>query len=288
MSVNAAPRSSISVGLLNPLQILRNLWRQRELTWQLTCREISLRYRGAYLGTVWSLVNPLLMLVIYTFVFSTIFHSRWDGQPEGQAGKTYFALELYGGLLPFTVFADVIGRAPTIILTVPNYVKKVVFPLEVLPIVALGTALFQSFVSVVILLIGVLVFQHAVSSALWLLPLAYLPLILFTLGLGWFLTSLGTYIRDLAQGIVPVIQILTFLTPIFYPISIVPISVRPMLLANPLTVIVQGFRETLLEGKSGHIIGTVPWVAWTAFSALLALSGYVFFMKTKRGFADVL
>jgi len=191
-------------------------------------------------------------------------------------------------LLAFTVFADVIGRAPTIILTVPNYVKKVVFPLEVLPIVALGTSLFQSFVSVAILLIGVGVFQHSVSSALWMLPLAYVPLVLVSLGLGWFLASLGTYIRDLAQGVVPVIQILTFLTPIFYPITIVPVSVRPMLLANPLTVVVQGFREALLEGRSGHIIGTFPWIAWTAFSAVLAMSGYVFFMKTKRGFADVL
>ncbi|HWE03025.1 MAG TPA: ABC transporter permease [Tepidisphaeraceae bacterium] len=287
MSVNAAPRSSISAGLLNPLQIVRKLWRQRELTWQLTCREISLRYRGAYLGTIWSLVNPLLMLVIYTFVFSTIFHSRWDGQPPGKAGETYFALELYAGLLPFTVFADVIGRAPTIVLSVPNYVKKVVFPLEVLPMVALGTALFQSFVSVAILLAGVAVFQRSVSSALWLLPLAYLPLILLSVGLGWFLTSLGTYIRDLAQGVVPVIQILTFLTPIFYPIGIVPISVRPMLLANPLTIIVQGFREALLPGQE-HVLGTVPWLTWTAMSALLAGVGYVFFMKTKRGFADVL
>jgi len=164
----------------------------------------------------------------------------------------------------------------------------VVFPLEVLPIVALGTSLFQSFVSVAILLIGVGVFQHSVSSALWMLPLAYVPLVLVSLGLGWFLASLGTYIRDLAQGVVPVIQILTFLTPIFYPITIVPVSVRPMLLANPLTVVVQGFREALLEGRSGHIIGTFPWIAWTAFSAVLAMSGYVFFMKTKRGFADVL
>lgn len=287
MPVEAARGSILPLGLLNPLQILRNLWRQRELTWQLTCREISLRYRGAYLGTLWSIANPLLMLVIYTFVFSTIFHARWEGQPDGPAGKTYFALALYAGLLPFTVFADVVGRAPTLVLSVPNYVKKVVFPLELLPMVALGSALFQSLVSVLILVTGVLIFQGKVSMALLLLPAAYLPLVLISVGLGWFLASMGTYMRDLAQGITPVLQILTFLTPIFYPMSNVPARLHPLLKANPLTVIVQGFRQALLNAPE-HVIGDPSWTIWLILSAVIAALGYVFFMKTKRGFADVI
>lgn len=287
MSVEGVVDSPTSEGLLNPLRISHTLWQRRDLIWQLTCREISQRYRGAYLGTIWSIVNPLLMLVIYTFVYSTIFKARWDGQPEGPAGKTYFAMALYAGLIPFTVFAEVVGRAPTLILTVPNYVKKVVFPLEVLPIVALGTALFQSLIGVAILALGVGIFQHTLSVGLLLLPLAYAPLILLTLGWGWMLASLGTYIRDLAQAVTPVLQFLVFLSPVFYPLSAVPPRVRPLLMFNPLTPIVQGFREALL-GVPMQTLGSTPWLIWTALAALLATAGYAFFIRTKRGFADVI
>ncbi len=268
-----------------PVQIARELWGRRELIQQLVYREIFLRYRGAYLGLIWSFVNPLLMLAIYTFVFSVIFHAQWEGQDKAPIPRTYFALSLFAGLLPFTVFAEMMNRAPMLILDVPNYVKKVIFPLEVLPIVTLGSAIFHSLVSAVILLVGMLVLHQMPTAKLALLPIAYIPLVSLCAGLGWILASVGTYVRDLGQGVLPAVQLLMFLTPVFYPVSAVPVSVQPWLTANPLTVIVQGFREALLN--QGQAIETLPWLVWTAISILLAWVGYGFFQKTRAGFADV-
>ena len=268
-----------------PIQVIRELRSRRELIQQLVHREIFLRYRGAYLGLIWSFVNPLLMLAIYTFVFSFIFHAQWDGQEKVAHPKTYFALSLFAGLVPFTVFAEVMNRAPMLILSVPNYVKKVIFPLEVLPIVTLGSALFHSLVSTAILLAGMLLLHQMPTARLVLLPIAYIPLVCLCAGLAWILASVGTYIRDLGQGIVPTVQLLMFLTPVFYPISAVPESIQPWLKANPLTLIVGGFREAVLN--QGQVIESLPWMIWTAISILLAWAGYGFFQKTRAGFADV-
>jgi len=287
MNGDVASEVPTPAGSLNPAHVVRSLWGGRELILQLTRREISARYRGTYLGIIWSFITPLLMLVIYTFVFSIIFRARWEGQPEGPKGRTYFAICLFAGLIPFSFFAEMATRAPGLILGVPSYVRKVVFPLEVLPIITLGSALFHSLVSVVILLIGLVTLQGCLlSPQLLLLPVAYVPLILFCLGLAWLLAALGPFMRDLSHGVVPLVQMLSFLTPIFYPISAVPQPIRPILTANPLTLVVAGFRQALLNQE--HVIGTGPWLAWTGASALLAVIGYAFFVRVKRGFADVL
>src|SRR5262249_6606289 len=134
---------------LNPCRMLISLWRHRELILQLTVREISGRYRGAYLGVLWSFISPLLMLLTYTFVFSMIFHAKWS-EAEQATRLDQFALTLFAGLIPFTVFSETVNRAPTLILGVPNYVKKVVFPLEILPVVVLGSAIVHSLISIAI------------------------------------------------------------------------------------------------------------------------------------------
>ena len=183
------------------------------------------------------------MLIIYTVVFSTIFHTTWADQPGGHPGRGYFAACLFAGLIPFNVFAETLSRAPTLILSVPNYVKKVVFPLEILPVVALGSAIIHSLVSVIILVIASLVLERSIPPWWHCCHWQFVPkLVLICLGMGWFLASLGTYMRDLAQGIIPVVQVMMFLTPIFYPVSTVPGPMRSMLAANPLTLVVQGFR----------------------------------------------
>lgn len=270
--------------LFNPLNAVQSFWKYRELIWELTKREIKKQYQGSYFGFVWTLIVPLMMLLIYTFVFSIVFQARWSGSAENTPPQD-FALILFAGLTPFNVFSAVVNQSPGLIINVPNYVKKVIFPLEILPVVILGSALFTSVIYVGLILIGNLILYHAVPVSILLLPLAYLPLIFLTLGLSWFLSSLGVFIRDIGQAVVVVVQVLFFTTPIFYPITSVPEGFQAILKINPLTEIVNFFRHTLLLNHP------VDWFAWgrlTLLTIIFALLGYVWFMKTKKGFADVL
>lgn len=284
MSVTIGPRRGSAVRYLDPVRMARSLWRHRDLTARLIGQEVVQRYRGSYLGIVWSLVTPILMLSVYAFVFSVVFQARW-GELGGSPRPGEFALTLFAGLIPFGVFSEVVNRAPSLVLAVPNYVKKVVFPLEILPVVAVGSALVHSLISAAILLAGCLLFLGSVSPTVVLLPLAYLPLILLALGLCWFLASLGVYVRDIGHAIGVVTQVLFFVSPIFYPVSAMPERLRPALYANPLTEIISGFRRTTLWGES---LAWGPWSALTLCTAAIALLGYAWFMQTRKGFADVM
>jgi len=284
MSVVLSPRTGSAATYLDPVRMIRNLWRHRELIRQLTTQEVAQRYRGSFLGIVWSFVTPMLMLLVYAFVFSVVFQVRW-GEATQSSQRGEFALLLFAGLIPFGVFTEVVNRAPSIVLSAPNYVKKVVFPLEILPVAALGSAIVHSLISAAILLVAGLPLLGYVSPAAVLLPVAYLPLVLLTVGLGWFLASLGVYVRDIGQVIGVATQILLFLSPIFYPVSAVPEAFRLVLHVNPLTPILTDFRRTLLWGA-------VPaWETWTIVtlgSAVVTVLGYAWFMQTKKGFADVM
>jgi lipopolysaccharide transport system permease protein len=269
---------------INPVRITRSLWRCRALIWSLTKRELSQRYRGSFLGALWTFIVPLFMLLIYTFVFGVVFKARWqvDG-PETPTGE--FALILFAGLTPFNLFSEVANRSPNLIVNMTTYVKKVVFPLEILPVVAVGAALINSFVNVGLLVIANLIIMHSFSWAIIFLPLAYVPLLLLCLGVGWFLSSLGVYVRDVAQGIGIVVQILFFLTPIVYPITAVPPALQPILSINPLTFIADSFRQSVLWGQQLHWKALA---AWTIALAIFAAAGFAWFLKTRKGFADVL
>ncbi len=224
------------------------------------------------------------MLLIYTFVFSVVFNARWrpttENVPLGE-----FAITLFAGLIPFNVFAEVVNRSPGLVLNYPNYVKKVVFPLEILPVVAVGTALFTSLISIGILIVSSLLLMGYFSPTVVFLPLAYVPLIFLSLGFGWFLSSLGVYIRDLGQAVPLVVQVLLFMSPILYPISNVPDHLKFILSINPLTMIVQDFRNLLIWGE---FFPLKEWLLWTVLSAIIATLGYLWFLGTKKGFADVL
>ncbi len=269
---------------INPVRITRGLWRYRALIWSLTKRELSQRYRGSFLGALWTFIVPLFMLLIYTFVFGVVFKARWQvNGPETPTGE--FALILFAGLTPFNLFSEVANRSPNLIVNVTTYVKKVVFPLEILPVVAVGAALINSFVNVLLLIIANLIIMHTFSWAIVFLPLAYVPLLLLSLGVGWFLSSLGVYVRDVATGIIIVVQILFFLTPIVYPISAVPSGLQPILSINPLTFIADSFRQSVLWGQPLHWAALA---AWTLVLAVFAAAGCAWFLKTRKGFADVL
>lgn len=267
----------------NPLNMVRNLWAHRELIWQFTRREVRSRYQGSFLGVFWSFITPLLMLGVYTFVFSIVFKARW-GNDLSDSSQMGFAITLFTGLITFGVFSESMNKAPGLIIRNPNYVKKVVFPLEILSVSALGSALINSLFSLVMLLAVVLIARHTIPWTLIFLPLMYLPLILLCLGLSWFLASLGVFVRDIGQFIGVVVQIMFFMTPIVYPTSRLPAKLQFILNLNPLTFIVNHFRRVILWGQMPDWgdFGVI-----TVATGVVCLLGYIWFMKSKKTFADV-
>jgi len=265
------------------LEIARSFWRNRSLIWQMTRRDVVGRYRGSIVGMAWSFFNPVLMLVVYTFVFSVVFKTRWGtGVSES---KTDFAVILFVGMMVHGLFAECVNRAPGLILSNVNYVKKVVFPLETLPIVAMGSTLFHFLVSLAVLLLA---FSLLVDYPHWtvlLLPIVLLPLIVGTLGIAWVLASLGVFARDIGQITGVITTVMMFLAPVFYPISALPPEYQAILLINPLSFIIEQARVVLIWG------GTPDWVGLGIYSlpsVAVMWVGYWWFQKTRKGFADVL
>ena len=266
--------------------MLRSLWDNRVLISQMSRREVVGRYKGSVMGLLWSFLNPLFMLVVYTFFFSVVFKSRWGSAPAGaEESKTLFAVLLFVGMIVHGLFAEVLNRAPYLILGNANYVKKVVFPLEVLPAISMGTALFHSMVSVGVLLLVFFATNGYLHWTLIFFPLILIPLVIFTVGLAWILASLGVYVRDVGQSIGLAMTVMLFLSPVFYPVSSLPESMRPWMLANPLTFIIEQARAVLIWGQQPSWSGLL---IYTFVATVVAWLGYVWFQKTRKGFADVL
>ncbi len=266
----------------SPKAMVNSLWVNRSLIKALVAREVVGRYRGSMMGILWSFFNPVFMLMVYTFVFSVVFKARWSG---GSDSKTEFALVLFAGLIIFNLFSECINRAPTLILANVNYVKKVVFPLEILPWVALGSALFHFSISLVVWFLAYLIFFGMPHPSALLLPLIVVPYLLFIIGLTWALSSVGVFLRDVAQLIGMVTTVLLFLSPIFYPISALPEKYRPLLLLNPLGPAIEQAREVLFWGNSPNL---AILAIYLVVSALIAWMGFAWFQKTRKGFADVI
>ncbi len=226
----SAPFDSI-LRNLNPLALARNLWTHRDLVRQFTGREIAGRYKGSFFGLFWSFFHPLVLLLTYTFVFGLVFRARWGERGSSSLGE--FSLVLFSGLIAFNIFSESVNRSAGLIPTVPNYVKKVVFPLEILPVSVLGSALFHALVSLAILLGASLAFGPGLQWTLILLPVVALPLLFLTLGLSWFLAALGVYVRDVHYTVTLAVQVFFFLTPIFYPLEAVPEGFRRLVGLNP-------------------------------------------------------
>jgi lipopolysaccharide transport system permease protein len=267
---------------VSPAGMARSLWRNRSLTKALIQREVIGRYRGSIMGIMWSFFNPVFMLVIYTFVFSVVFKSRWSG---GTDSKTEFALVLFPGLIVFNLFAECFNRAPGLILSNVNYVKKVVFPLEIFPLVSLGSSLFHALISFIVWLLAYLMLFGIPHATILLLPLVILPLLLFILGLTWILASLGVFLRDVSQFISILTSVLMFMSPIFYPASSLPEKFRGYLLLNPLTPAIEMARDVLFWGKIPDMRLVL---IYFIVSGAIASLGFAWFQKTRKGFADVL
>lgn len=249
---------------------------------QLARRDIQVRYQGASLGWLWAFLSPMLMLGVYTLAFKYVFKVRWPGAGEG---AVEFALHLFAGLLIFQAAAECWGRAPRLIVDQPHLVKKVVFPLALLPWAPVMNALFHVCMSMVLLLMVATAWGVAPHGQWLLLPLVLLPLGLLLWGVGLFLAALGVFIRDLPQVVTLFLSLLQFLSPVFYPVSALPPALQPVLGWNPLTVFIEQVRALVF---SGGLPSVQMWVQSLLISAVLAGLAYAFFKRVRKGFADVL
>ncbi|ULL20095.1 ABC transporter permease [Paenibacillus sp. H1-7] len=257
--------------------------KHRELVLQFIKRELITKYKGSFLGRFWSVITPLMMLTIYTYVFSVIFKGKWDFAVTNS--KQEFAITLFCGMLVYSVFSECVTKAPTLITSNPNYVKKVVFPLEILPVSLLGSAIVNFLIGLCILLVGKIIFLGGISWTLLYLPLVLLPLILLSLGLAYIFSSLGVFLRDLEHSINIIVQALYMLTPIFYPVTAVPAELRGILYINPMTGIVENVRNVVVWGIQPNFANLgIQMIV----SLIILFVGYWWFLRTRKGFADVL
>lgn len=267
-----------------PSSLFAGFWRERRLIGQLIRREVLGRYRGSMMGVAWSFLYPILMLAVYTFVFSVVFEAKWPGMLEGQS-KSRFALLLFIGVIAHGLLAEAITKAPGLVVGNANYVKKVVFPLETLGWSLVGSAAFHALVSILILLGAQWLIDGWVPLTAWWLPVILLPLGFFALGATWLLSALGVFIRDIAQLSGVFATVLMFLAPVFYPIAALPEDYRVWVYANPLTVAIEQSRAALFAGATPD---AVVLLRYYAISLVFMIFGYWWFQKSRRGFADVL
>jgi lipopolysaccharide transport system permease protein len=262
--------------------IPRSVWRNKDLIRALVVRDISQKYKGSLLGLIWSLLNPLLLISVYTFVFGIVFGRTWS---SSYSSTTDFVMILFAGLLVFNVFADCFGRAPTLITSRVNYVKRVIFPLEILPFVCLGAALFQLFVGALLWLVGYLVLYGLPNASALFAPLFLLPLCLFSLGLSWLFAALGVYLRDLRQIVGILITISLFISAVFYPLSAIPGPYRRIIELIPTAAAINGVRQAVFFNG---VLSLDVFAVQLSIGAATAVCGFAWFQKTRKGFADVL
>jgi lipopolysaccharide transport system permease protein len=267
---------------VTPREVAASFWRNRRLIAVLVRREVVGRYRGSFLGILWSFFNPVLMLIVYTFVFSVVFKARWNASNHS---NTEFGLVLFAGLIMFNLFAECVNRSPTLILSNVNYVKKVVFPLDILPWVALGSALFHAVISLAVWVVAYFILFGNPPATILLLPVIFVPLGLMIMGFSWALASLGVYLRDVSQFIGIFTTALMFLSPVFYPASALPEEYRRLLFLNPISLAIEQARDLMFWGRLPdlYVLATYGLVA-----SLAAWLGFAWFQKTRKGFADVL
>jgi len=255
---------------------------QSYLWWQLTRRDVVSRYRGSMMGIFWSFIAPVVMLVVYTFVFSTVFNARWGGV---DGGRSAFALNLFAGMLVHGFFAESMARAPALIQQHSSYVKRMVFPLWILPLVVVGSALFHALVGFSVLLGAQLVMGQPLHWEVALLPLLLLPLMLMAAGVGWLFAAIGAFVRDLAQVVPVLITVLMFMSPVFYPVTVLPEAYQRWMYLNPLTPPIEAARELLFLGELPSLSGFTLYALVAAAFSFICL---MFFRRLSKGFADVL
>lgn len=267
----------------SPLAMVGSCWKNRQLIRQMSWREVIGRYKGSFMGLAWSFFHPIFMLTVYTFVFSMIFKARWGVGNE--ASKAGFAVTLFVGMIIHGFFSECVNNSPGLILSNAHYVKKMVFPLEILPMVVIFSAIFQAVVSVAVLLAALIAMNGYLHWTILLLPLVFMPLAVMALGFAWFIASLGVFARDIGQITGIFTTVLMFLSPVFYSIDSLPKEYQLWLMANPLTFIIEQARAVLLYGRLPDWTGLA---VYGMISIAVGWAGFWWFQKTRKGFADVI
>jgi lipopolysaccharide transport system permease protein len=265
-----------------PYEMVASLWHHRSLITASAKREVLIRYRGSAMGLLWSFFNPVFMLAVYTFVFSEVLNARWG---SGNESKTEFAFVLFAGLLVFNMFSESINRAPGLIVGNSNFVKKVIYPLEILPSAVLLSATYHYSISLVVWMVAYIFVFGLPHATVFLLPLIFIPFLMQLMGGSWLLASLGVYLRDVSQVISVITTVVMFLSPVFYPATSLPEGYRYLFFLNPITYPVEVTRDLLYWGVFPQIGGLV--IYWLT-SLVICWLGFVWFQKTRKGFADVL
>lgn len=256
------------------------------MLWQFARRDVMGRYRGASLGLAWTLLQPLAFLCAYAFALIYVMQVKWPGTgPAGGSSPADYVLAIYAGLIVHGLLCECMARAPSLIREQPHLVTKVAFPLHWLPVAALLATLFQSAMNLVVLAAGILFVRGALHWQVLIAPLALFPLIVLTLAVAWFFAALGVYLRDASQAVAPFVALLLFLSPIFWSLDSLPVSMRGVFAFNPLSLPIEWMRATML-GQ-----GSIDWTLWglyLAVAAALAIAARVFFQRLAPGFADEL
>ncbi len=259
----------------------RSLWQNKRLIQSMVRRDILARYRGSVGGSLWAILNPLLLMALYFFVFGFVFKAKF----EGDTSRSGYALYFLAGMLPWMAFAEAVGRAPSIVIEHRNFVKKLVFPLETLPMNLAISGAVTEIIGLVVFLVLLLITRHAIPWTVIWLPVLLIPQLLLTVGLAWFLAALGVFVRDLGQIIGFILTLWLYLTPIFYPESGVPAMAAKVLSVNPMWALVRAYRAIFLEGHAPD-----PWsliALWIA-AIVIAVGGYAWFHRLRRSFADLM
>jgi lipopolysaccharide transport system permease protein len=265
-----------------PKEMLLSILKNRRLILTMSKRDVQSRYRGSVIGLAWTFITPIILLCTYTFIFSVVFQAKWNTQISS---KSEFAMIIFSGMIIYNMFAECLSRAPSLIISNANYVKKVVFPLEILPIVNIVASAFHAGISFVVWVIFYVIFIGIPHLSVFLVFLTLIPLLLYTAGFSWFLASLGVFLRDIMQIVTLILTVLMFVSPVFYPLSAIPKNIRSFMVLNPLAEILEQSRNVLFD--------QVP-LDWTwllvssAVSLAVSILGFMWFQKTRRGFADVI
>jgi len=264
--------------------VWRPLWElpgRFELVLSLAKRALAARYKGSLLGIVWAVVTPVVTIAIFTFIFAGIFGARFGSRST----QWDYALYIFCGLLPWTMFQDALQQSATTVVAHANLVKRVVFPLETLPVAQTVSSLGTQMFGTVALLIATIAIRHELQATVLWLPVLLVPQLLATLGAAWLVASLGVFLRDIAQGLNLLLMAWMFLTPIIYPESMVPEAYRPFIDANPFAALVRSYRRIFLEGTGPDWTGLA---FFSIFALLLFVFGYWWFARTRKNFADVI
>lgn len=255
----------------------------RQLILQMTKREIASRYKGSIFGLLWSFINPLLMLAVYSFVFTFVFKAKWGSAVDTE--QSNFAVILFAGLIIHGFFSEILLLSTNSVTGNSNYVKKVVFPLHILSVITTLASLFNFTVGMIVLFLISLVLGASLQWTILFVPIVIFPLLLLSIGVGWMISALGVYIRDIGQFMGVLTSILLFMSPVFFSLEILPDNFRGLMLLNPLTFIIEQFRAVFLWGLMPDFVGLAK---YTVVSFIFTFSSFKVFNKLKKGFADVL